>query len=479
MRAIFISYRRDDAEGHAGRLFEDLSDRFGKASVFMDVTGIEPGRDFRKVIEQQVASCGVLLAVIGKSWLSATDAQGRARLDDPYDFVRLETATALTRDIPVIPVLVHGAHMPRPELLPEGLKDLAFRNSVELTHARWSSDVQLLINALLPYVDESPRVAPMDPGAAVKTPAQAAAGPAIVQPEIPDVRKAPRLAIAAAAAAGVAIAAAFIGYAVWHRADTASPPSSVAPTVAPTAVDRATPASAPEMTVAHSATRPEAAASRPATTASVEAVPPKTEAAPVSPAVAAAPPQRKAAASVPDPLSLERGARARAELEANRRLAAKARAASAPPAAATTATAATARVDDAPPAARATPEIARDTIPRPEPAHVVHPPAAAPPESLTFAKVEPSRSSASVTMLGDLAAPSSATRTIAIRVDTRYVNVTGGEVVRFTIGDKAFAWNFNGRSSSFDLAAVAPPGMLDRKVTAYVAPNPLYPRRER
>ena len=117
MRAIFISYRRDDAEGHAGRLFEDLVLRFGAASVFMDVAGIEPGRDFRKVIEQQVASCGVLLAVIGKSWLtsSASDAQGRRRLDDPHDFVRLETATALRRDIPVIPVLVHGAQMPRPE----------------------------------------------------------------------------------------------------------------------------------------------------------------------------------------------------------------------------------------------------------------------------------------------------------------------------------------------------------------------------
>ncbi len=76
MRAIFISYRREDTEGHAGRLFEDLCDRFGKDSVFMDVAGIEPGRDFRRAIEQQVASCGVLLAVIGKDWLTLADAQG-------------------------------------------------------------------------------------------------------------------------------------------------------------------------------------------------------------------------------------------------------------------------------------------------------------------------------------------------------------------------------------------------------------------
>ena len=81
MRAIFISYRRDDSEGYAGRLFQDLCERFGRDSVFMDVAGIEPGRDFRRVIEQQVASCGVLLAVIGKGWLDARDQHGVRRLD--------------------------------------------------------------------------------------------------------------------------------------------------------------------------------------------------------------------------------------------------------------------------------------------------------------------------------------------------------------------------------------------------------------
>src|SRR3954469_17154616 len=123
MRAIFISYRRDDTEGYAGRLFRDLRERFGKDAVFMDVAGIEPGRDFRRVIEQQVASCGVLLAMIGKNWLSVVDQDGRRRLDDPYDFVRLETASALKRDIPVVPVLVHDAVMPRAEQLPDDLKE--------------------------------------------------------------------------------------------------------------------------------------------------------------------------------------------------------------------------------------------------------------------------------------------------------------------------------------------------------------------
>jgi hypothetical protein len=153
MRAIFISYRRDDAEGQAGRLFDDLTKHFGENAVFMDVAGIAAGRDFRRVIEEHVASCGVLLAMIGKNWLDAKDESGRRRLDDPADFVRLETASALRRDIPVIPVLVQGARMPRKDQLPEDLAELAFRNGVELTHARWDSDVQVLIKALSPHVD--------------------------------------------------------------------------------------------------------------------------------------------------------------------------------------------------------------------------------------------------------------------------------------------------------------------------------------
>jgi TIR domain len=151
-RAIFISYRRDDTEGEAGRLFDDLVRKFGEDSVFMDVAGINPGVDFRKAIDDNVANCGVLLAIIGPTWGSIKNANEVRRLDDPNDFVRLEIGSALARDVAVIPVLVHDAKMPRPEDLPESLKDLAFRNSVEITHARWNSDVQLLIAALGRYV---------------------------------------------------------------------------------------------------------------------------------------------------------------------------------------------------------------------------------------------------------------------------------------------------------------------------------------
>jgi len=94
MRAIFVSYRRDDSQGEAGRLFDDLVAVFGENSVFMDVAAIEVGRDFRKAIDDSVATCGVLLSIIGKGWIDAKNESGRRRLDDPADFVRLETASA-------------------------------------------------------------------------------------------------------------------------------------------------------------------------------------------------------------------------------------------------------------------------------------------------------------------------------------------------------------------------------------------------
>lgn len=153
MRSIFINYRRSDSEGEAGRLFDDLTSRFGPEAVFMDVTGIEPGRDFRKAIDQSVTACSVLLAMIGPEWLEWKDASGARRLDDPNDFVRVELASALRRDIPSVPVLVRGARMPRVEQLPDDLKELAYRNAVELTHARWKSDMEVLIRALRGYVD--------------------------------------------------------------------------------------------------------------------------------------------------------------------------------------------------------------------------------------------------------------------------------------------------------------------------------------
>jgi hypothetical protein len=153
MGGIFISYRRTDSPGETGRLFDELASAFGADRVYLDVASIEPGRDFRRVIDEALSKCAALLAVIGPNWLNVTSESGARRLDEPTDLVRVETASALKRGIPVVPVLVRGAQMPAASQLPAELKDLAFRNCVELTHVRWKSDVQLLVNALHALID--------------------------------------------------------------------------------------------------------------------------------------------------------------------------------------------------------------------------------------------------------------------------------------------------------------------------------------
>ncbi|OLD51137.1 MAG: hypothetical protein AUI42_00050 [Actinobacteria bacterium 13_1_40CM_2_65_8] len=145
---IFINYRRDDAASDAGRLYDALSTRFGGNSVFMDVDAIPPGADFAAVINQSVASCDVLVTVIGKNWVGLTDASGRRRLDDEQDLVRLEIEAALERNIRVIPALVQGADMPRLEQLPASIAKLAGRQAFEISHSRWKADVERLITTL-------------------------------------------------------------------------------------------------------------------------------------------------------------------------------------------------------------------------------------------------------------------------------------------------------------------------------------------
>ena len=142
---IFISYRREDSSASAGRLSDRLSNHFPSNQIFMDVDSVDLGEDFVKTIEKTVGSCDVLIAVIGKGWLSSCDQEGQRRLDNPEDFVRIEIATALKRDIRVIPVLVDGASMPRSRDLPDDLKSLARRNALQVSHNRFRADFERLI----------------------------------------------------------------------------------------------------------------------------------------------------------------------------------------------------------------------------------------------------------------------------------------------------------------------------------------------
>src|SRR5437762_2597019 len=214
MGTVFISYRREITAGEARALFNELLGKLGKNSVFMDVDSIALGRDFRGALQKTLESCDLMLVLIGRDWADVKDEEGRPRLHNPGDFVRLEIEAALKRDIVVTPILVQGAHMPAPEQLPAEIRDLVYRNGFELSHSRWESDFAEMTRRLnLDIVKEGRRV---------EQPAATAAAPnasiaAAAQPAIPgrqffsrrlNVTRRQALGIAAlAAGAGAVIAA--------------------------------------------------------------------------------------------------------------------------------------------------------------------------------------------------------------------------------------------------------------------------------
>jgi hypothetical protein len=141
---IFINYRRDDSIGTAGRLHDRLAQTFGRKNLFMDVDHIPAGVDFVNYLNIQVAHCDVFLAIIGPNWLHAKDESGGRRIDNPDDFVAIEIVAALARNIPVIPVLIDGARMPKATELPEALKSFVRRNAVEVRNSQFGRDAEAL-----------------------------------------------------------------------------------------------------------------------------------------------------------------------------------------------------------------------------------------------------------------------------------------------------------------------------------------------
>lgn len=158
MGGIFISYRRGDSAGYAGRLSDHLRDHFGKDKVFIDVETIEFGTDFVEALHKAISSCSVLLVLIGPMWLTMTDAAGRRRLDDPDDFTMLEISAALERNIRVIPVLVQDAKMPVEEDIPDSLKALTRRQAIGISNERWDFDVNRLIGVLEKDLGLAPQI---------------------------------------------------------------------------------------------------------------------------------------------------------------------------------------------------------------------------------------------------------------------------------------------------------------------------------
>lgn len=147
-RSLFLSYRRVDSGGYAGRLSDALEARFGAGSVFHDVDTILPGTDFAAAIESAIAAASVVLVLIGDDWIDARDATGTRMLDRPDDFVRLEVASALASGKTVLPLLVEAARMPAAADLPPDLQRLSRQQALELSDSRWAHDIDRLVEAI-------------------------------------------------------------------------------------------------------------------------------------------------------------------------------------------------------------------------------------------------------------------------------------------------------------------------------------------
>jgi TIR domain len=150
---IFVSYRRSDSAAFAGRIRDRLDALFPR-SVFLDIDNIKPGADFIERIENVIRSSKVAVILIGKDWLESS--QGGTRIGDEKDFVTLEVREALANKIPVLPVLVDGASMPRDKLLPESIKDMTRQNAVEIRHSHFEKDFESLASAIYEFLALKP-----------------------------------------------------------------------------------------------------------------------------------------------------------------------------------------------------------------------------------------------------------------------------------------------------------------------------------
>jgi hypothetical protein len=148
---IFISYRREDSAGYAGRLHEELAERFGAGEVFRDVDTLRAGQDFDEAIRGRLAQCDACIVMIGPGWLKAQNAAGQRRLGSTGDYVTMEIAAAFDKpDVAVVPVLVGGATMPSPDDLPAPLRPLARRHALTARDETWEADMHRLAAVLRP-----------------------------------------------------------------------------------------------------------------------------------------------------------------------------------------------------------------------------------------------------------------------------------------------------------------------------------------
>jgi hypothetical protein len=148
-KRVFISYRREDTAAAAGRVYDRLSRFLSKPNVFFDVNAIGGGEDFAQRISSEIAKSDAALVIIGDKWLEKSEPDGRPRIFQADDYVRAELRAALSRRLLVLPELVAGAHMPRPEQLPDNVRAVTTKNALPLRHESFDDDTENIVAAVL------------------------------------------------------------------------------------------------------------------------------------------------------------------------------------------------------------------------------------------------------------------------------------------------------------------------------------------
>lgn len=147
-KRIFISYRREDTGAAAGRVYDRLSRLLPRSNLFFDVSAIGGGEDFVQRIESEIGHSDAALVFIGDKWLEPTPSSEKGRLWEPDDFVRAELRAALVRPMLVLPILVAGAHMPKPEQVPEDVRAITAKNALPLRHESFDADTESIVAAV-------------------------------------------------------------------------------------------------------------------------------------------------------------------------------------------------------------------------------------------------------------------------------------------------------------------------------------------
>lgn len=152
MLNLFVSYRRDDAEGFAGwmaGLLRSAENGSEPNAVYLDVDDIAPGVNFVHDMVDAVRGSDIVLVMIGPRWYRST-------LLDADDAVRLEIEAAFEARVPVWCLRINATPLPDTSVLPPSLHALAAAPQFVLSDGTFGDDVARLRRKLVDEITPRP-----------------------------------------------------------------------------------------------------------------------------------------------------------------------------------------------------------------------------------------------------------------------------------------------------------------------------------